>query len=120
SGGSAGVFGPSVGIGGGAGGSLGLALHDLAPALVPHPASFVVVGAGRVFAAPSQTPPFTLVIRSGVMGNFGPLLPGPLVWTLSFLLSDQQSIYHEQVVDRLASPVHGGIAKQAMSDQRER
>lgn len=33
-------------IGGCAGGSLGMALHHVAPAFVPHPATFVIVGMG--------------------------------------------------------------------------
>ena len=38
SGGSGGVFGPSMVIGGCGGGALGILLHNLWPALVPHPA----------------------------------------------------------------------------------
>ena len=51
SGGSGGVFGPSMVIGGCAGGALGIFLHWLWPALVPHPACFVIVGMAGFEAA---------------------------------------------------------------------
>ncbi len=109
SGGSAGVFGPSMVIGGCGGGALGMALHHLAPSLVPHPAAFVIVGMAGFFAAAAKTPLSTLVMVSEMIGNYNLLLPSLWVCTLSFLLADQQSIYSEQVIDRLASPVHGAI-----------
>jgi CIC family chloride channel protein len=111
SGGSAGVFGPSMVIGGCGGGALGMVLHHLAPSLVPHPASFVIVGMAGFFAAAAKTPLSTLVMVSEMIGNYNLLLPSLWVCTLSFLLSDQQSIYSEQLIDRLASPVHGAIIK---------
>ena len=109
SGGSAGVFGPSMVIGGCGGGALGMALHHFVPSLVPHPAAFVIVGMAGFFAAAAKTPLSTLVMVSEMIGNYNLLLPSLWVCTLSFLLADQQSIYSEQVIDRLASPVHGAI-----------
>ncbi len=44
SGGSGGVFGPSMVIGGCGGGALGIVLHHYWPAMVPHPSSFIIVG----------------------------------------------------------------------------
>src|SRR5262249_4236517 len=44
SGGSGGVFGPSMVIGGCGGGALGALLHWAWPAAAPHPASFVLIG----------------------------------------------------------------------------
>ena len=60
SGGSGGVFGPSMVIGGCGGSALGIVLHDLWPSLVPHPASFVIVGMAGFFAAAAKTPFSTL------------------------------------------------------------
>ena len=54
SGGSGGVFGPSMVIGGCGGGALGIALHHLWPGLVPNPASFVIVGHGRLLCRRRQ------------------------------------------------------------------
>jgi len=108
SGGSGGVFGPSMVIGGCGGGSLGILLHWLSPGLVPHPAGFVIVGMAGFFAAAAKTPFSTLVIVSEMTGNYSLLLPTLWVCALSFLLSDEQSIYSSQVESRSLSPAHQG------------
>jgi chloride channel protein, CIC family len=108
SGGSGGVFGPSMVIGGCGGGSLGIFLHWLWPSLAPHPASFVVIGMAGFFAAAAKTPFSTLVIVSEMTGNYNLLLPTLWVCSLTFLLSDEQSIYSSQVDSRSRSPAHQG------------
>ncbi len=108
SGGSGGVFGPSMVIGGCGGGALGVILYRLSPALVPHPASFVIVGMAGFFAAAAKTPFSTLVIVSEMTGNYNLLLPTLWVCALTFLLSDEQSIYSSQVESRSRSPAHQG------------
>jgi CIC family chloride channel protein len=108
SGGSGGVFGPSMVIGGCGGGALGIVLHRLWPALAPHPASFVIVGMAGFFAAAAKTPFSTLVIVSEMTGNYNLLLPTLWVCALTFLLSDEQSIYSSQVESRSLSPAHQG------------
>ncbi len=75
SGGSGGVFGPSMVIGGCGGGALGLFLHSLWPTLVPHPASFVIIGMAGFFAAAAKTPFSTLIIVSEMTGGYHLLLP---------------------------------------------
>jgi CIC family chloride channel protein len=108
SGGSGGVFGPSMVIGGCGGGAFGILLHRLWPALVPHPAAFVIVGMAGFFAAAAKTPFSTLVIVSEMTGNYNLLLPTLWVCALAFLLSDEQSIYSSQVESRASSPAHQG------------
>ncbi|MGQ9574167.1 MAG: chloride channel protein [Thermoguttaceae bacterium] len=108
SGGSGGVFGPSMVIGGCGGGALGLLLSRLWPALVPHPASFVIVGMAGFFAAAAKTPFSTLVIVSEMTGGYHLLLPALWVCALAFLFSDEQSIYASQVDSRARSPSHQG------------
>jgi CIC family chloride channel protein len=108
SGGSGGVFGPSMVIGGCGGGALGIFLYKLSPALVPHPASFVIVGMAGFFAAAAKTPFSTLVIVSEMTGNYNLLLPTLWVCAIAFLLSDEQSIYSSQVESRSRSPAHQG------------
>lgn len=108
SGGSGGVFGPSMVIGGCAGGALGIVFHRLWPGIVPHPAGFAIVGMAGFFAAAAKTPISTLVIVSEMTGNYSLLLPTLWVCTLAFLLSDEQSIYSSQVLSRSLSPAHQG------------
>jgi CIC family chloride channel protein len=87
---------------------LGILLHWLWPPLVPHPASFVIVGMAGFFAAAAKTPFSTLVIVSEMTGNYNLLLPTLWVCALTFLLSDEQSIYSSQVESRSRSPAHQG------------
>jgi CIC family chloride channel protein len=108
SGGSGGVFGPSMVIGGCGGGALGIFLNWLWPPLVPYPASFVIVGMAGFFAAAAKTPFSTLVMVSELTGNYNLLLPTLWVCALAFLLSDEQSIYQSQVESRSRSPAHQG------------
>jgi CIC family chloride channel protein len=108
SGGSGGVFGPSMVIGGCAGGALGIVFQWLWPGIVPHPAAFAIVGMAGFFAAAAKTPFSTLVIVSEMTGNYNLLLPTLWVCTLAFLLSDEQSIYSSQVLSRSLSPAHQG------------
>jgi CIC family chloride channel protein len=106
SGGSGGVFGPSMVIGGCGGGALGILLHWIWPALAPHPSAFVMVGMAGFFAAAAKTPFSTLVIVSEMTGGYSLLLPTLWVCSLAFLLSDEQSIYSSQVASRSKSPAH--------------
>jgi CIC family chloride channel protein len=108
SGGSGGVFGPSMVIGGCGGGALGIVLHKLWPGLAPPPATFVIVGMAGFFAAAAKTPVSTLVMVSELTGNYNLLLPTLWVCVLAFLLSDEQSIYSAQVEGRSRSPAHQG------------
>ncbi len=121
SGGSGGVFGPSMVIGGCGGGALGIALHHLWPSLVPHPAAFVIVGMAGFFAAAAKTPFSTLIIVSEMTGGYSLLLPSLWVCTLSFILSDQQSIYSSQVESRSRSPAHqGSYVREVLAEIRVR
>lgn len=108
SGGSGGVFGPSMVIGGCGGGALGLILHRFWPGLVPHPASFMIVGMAGFFAAAAKTPLSTLVIVSEMTGGYNLLLPSLWVCILAYMLSDEQSIYSSQLGSRSRSPAHQG------------
>jgi CIC family chloride channel protein len=93
-------------IGGCGGGALGIVLHSMG--LIPHPATFVIVGMAGFFAAAAKTPFSTLVMVSELTGNYNLLLPALWVCVLAFLLSDEQSIYRSQVETRSRSPAHQG------------
>jgi chloride channel protein, CIC family len=121
SGGSGGVFGPSMVIGGCGGGALGLFLNWLMPEMAPHPANFVIVGMAGFFSAATKTPFSTLVIVSEMTGNYNLLLPTLWVCALAFLLSDEQSIYSSQVISRSRSPAHqGDYVREVLADLRVR
>lgn len=107
SGGSGGVFGPSMVIGGCAGGALGLLFDQFWPGLI-NPASFMIVGMAGFFAAAGKVPFSTIMMVSEMTGNYHLLLPALWVCTLSYLLSDEQSLYQSQVEGRSMSPAHKG------------
>jgi len=108
SGGSAGVFGPSIVIGATLGGAIGQVLHHLMPNLVTQPESFVIIGMAGFFAAASNTPVSTIIFVAEMTGSYHLLIPSLLVSTLSFLISRDFTIYCKQVPTRLDSPAHKG------------
>ena len=70
--------------------------------------SFVIVGMAGFFAAAAKTPISTLIIVSEMTGGYHLLLPALWVCVLAFLLSDEQSIYANQIETRSRSPAHQG------------
>jgi chloride channel protein, CIC family len=121
SGGSGGVFGPSMVIGGCGGGAVGILFHQYWPGLFPHPESFVIVGMAGFFAAAAKTPFSTLIIVSEMTGGYDLLLPALWVCVLAYMLSDKQSIYSSQVESRSRSPAHqGSYVREILADVRVR
>lgn len=108
SGGSAGVFGPSMVIGGCVGSAVGLFFHDLWPEVVPQPERFGLVGMAGFFAGCAHAPFSTIIMVSEITGGYGLLLPTMWVSTLSFLLCQPWKLYSKQVPTRLESPAHRG------------
>ncbi len=107
SGGSGGVFGPSIVIGGALGGAVGKIFAVLIPGLVP-PGAMVVVGMAGFFTAVSNTPISTVIFVSEMTNSYHLLLPSLLVCLLCYHFSQRFTIYKEQVKNRAASPAHAG------------
>ena len=111
SGGSGGVFGPSMVIGGCGGAALGILLQHyghLWPGPIPNPVCCAIVGMAGFFAAAAKTPFSTLVMVSEMTGGYPMLLPALWVCVIAFMLSDPKSIYSAQVESRSRSPAHRG------------
>jgi CIC family chloride channel protein len=108
SGGSGGVFGPSMVIGGCIGAAVGLVLHNLWPQLVPQPQIFAIVGMAGFFAGAAHAPISTIIMVGELTGDYGLLLPTMWVSTLCFVLCHRWTLYHEQLASRLDSPAHRG------------
>jgi CIC family chloride channel protein len=104
SGGSGGVFGPSIVIGG----AVGKVFHDLIPSVVAHPGSFVVVGMAGFFTAVSNAPISTIIFISEMTNSYHLLLPSLLVCSVTFLITRPWTIYVKQVHTRVDSPAHRG------------
>lgn len=108
SGGSGGVFGPSVVIGGAMGGAVGKIFHMLMPTVVTQPGAFVIVGMAGFFTAVSNTPISTIIFVSEMTNSYHLLLPSLLVCSLCYLLSKRWTIFENQVKARVDSPAHAG------------
>jgi CIC family chloride channel protein len=108
SGGSGGVFGPSMVIGGCLGAAVGTLFHAWLPGLVPDVGPFTIVGMAGFFAGVAKTPISTLLMVGELTGNYALLLPSMLVVCLSMIIVHRWTIYNEQVRTRAESPVHRG------------
>jgi len=108
SGGSGGVFGPSVFIGGMLGGAVGQFLATWFPAWHLNPAAFALVGMGGFFAGVSKTPLTSIVMICEMTGSYSLLVPLMLVCGLNYVLSQKWTLYEEQVPGPIDSPAHQG------------
>ena len=108
SGGSGGVFGPSVVIGGAMGGAVGKIFHALLPGVVTQPGAFVIVGMAGFFTAVSNTPISTIIFVSEMTNSYHLLLPSLMVCALCYLFSQKFTIFENQVKSRVDSPAHAG------------
>ena len=108
SGGSGGVFGPSVVIGGAMGGAVGRVFHAIMPGVVTEPGAFVVVGMAGFFTAVSNTPISTIIFISEMTNSYQLLLPSLLVCSVAYLASRRWTIYEKQPQNRISSPAHSG------------
>jgi len=106
SGGSGGVFGPSVFIGAMLGGAFGFLGHQIAPGWVIHPNSFVLVGMGAFIAGGAKVPIASVIMACEMSASYTLLLPLMLVSSISYLLLRKTSLYEKQQLTRLASPAH--------------
>lgn len=108
SGGSGGVFAPSLVIGALLGGALGATAEMFFPAMVADPRAYVLVGMAGFFAGVSNTPIATLIMVSELTGNYGLLAPLMLVCVISMIIYHRNTIYENQVQSRNDSPAHKG------------
>ncbi len=110
SGGSGGVFGPSMVIGGALGAVVGLLFLKWTPGLVTEEQlpMFAILGMASFFAATACTPVSTLIMVSEMTASYTLLLPSMWVCALAYLLNRRKTIYHEQVANRLESAAHRG------------
>lgn len=108
SGGSAGVFGPSMVIGGAIGTAVGLFFHALFPDLIHHPGAFTIVGMAGFFTGVAHTPISTILMVSEMTGNYGLVVPAMGVAVVCFALCHRVTIYGQQVPGRRDSPAHRG------------
>ena len=106
SGGSGGVFAPSVVIGAMLGGVLGRVFHIIFPTIVVKPEIFALVGMGAFFAGSAKVPISAIIMVSEMTGDYNILIPAILSSTMAYLVSGDCTIYEKQVLTRADSPAH--------------
>jgi len=109
SGGSGGVFGPSLFIGGMLGGAVGGISHHLFPHIVTTPEVFVLVGMCAFFAGVAHAPIGAFLMTTEMTGStYGLVAPLMLVSVIALLFTRKWSIYENQVPGKFDSPAHLG------------
>lgn len=108
SGGSGGVFAPSLFIGAMLGGFYGHLASSLFPHLLLNPSSFVLVGMGGFFGGVAKAPLASLIMVAEMSGGYSLIVPLLVVSTISYLLLGEVSLYEKQVSTRVDSPAHFG------------
>ena len=106
SGGSGGVFAPSLVIGAMLGGILGLTFSMVSPFIVPG--AFALVGMAAFFSGAAKVPIAALIMVSEMTGDYNLLAPLMLACAISYIVSGKWTIYENQVLNRARSPAHIG------------
>jgi CIC family chloride channel protein len=106
SGGSGGVFGPSIFIGAVLGGAFAGLVEWFLPGTLREPEAMILIGMGTFFAGTSKASIAGVVMVCEMTGSYS-LLPGLLIASVMHIaLSRRWTIYKSQVKNKFASPVH--------------
>ncbi len=106
SGGSGGVFGPSLFIGGVVGAMFAGICELVLPGFIRMPEMFILVGMASFFAGATKAPIAGVVMVCEMTGSYS-LLPGLLIAAVMHMaFSRNWSIYKSQVLNKFASPAH--------------
>lgn len=113
SGGSGGIFGPNVYIGGMVGAWVAFVVDRMLPGAQLSPSAFAVVGMAAVFAGAARVPMATLVMVAEMTGGYGLIVPSMLAAAIAFVVQRTVSmhfrysrLYEAQVELRKDSPTH--------------
>jgi chloride channel protein, CIC family len=106
SGGSGGIFGPGMVIGGMLGASFWRLGHDFLPGMPSSPAPFVIVGMIALFGGIAHAPLAVMLMVGEMTGNLSLLAPAMVAVAISTALVGDNTIYKSQLPNRAASPAH--------------
>jgi CIC family chloride channel protein len=96
SGGSGGVFAPTLYIGTALGGAFGLACSMVFPSVIPEPMAFSIVGMAALFAGSGRAPITCIVMVMEMTSDYSMILPLMIAVSTSFLIAssiEEESIY---------------------------
>lgn len=106
SGGSGGVFGPGMVIGGLLGAGLWRLLEPIAPAIPFEPAPFVIVAMMALFGSIAHAPLAVMLMVAEMTDNLAMLAPAMIAVGLATLVVGDRSMYRSQLRSRVDSPAH--------------
>jgi CIC family chloride channel protein len=106
SGGSGGIFGPGMFIGGMLGAGVWRLLEPIAPAIPADPAPFVIVAMMALFGSVAHAPLAVMLMVAEMTGNLSMLAPAMVAVGLATFVIGSKSIYRSQLATRADSPAH--------------
>ncbi|MBC7115089.1 MAG: chloride channel protein [Archaeoglobi archaeon] len=106
SGGSGGVFAPSIFIGGMLGALTAELFGSVFPEFSGSESAFAVVGMGAFLTGIANVPLTAIVMIAQMCGNFDVLVPLMTSVSITYALTKDVTIYPSQVKNRAESPVH--------------
>jgi CIC family chloride channel protein len=106
SGGSGGIFGPGMVVGGLLGAGIWRLLEPFAPAIPVDPAPFVIVAMMALFGSVAHAPLAVMLMVAEMTGNLSMLAPAMVAVGLATFVVGDRSIYRSQLATRADSPAH--------------
>jgi len=106
SGGSGGIFGPGMVIGGLVGAVVWRLLEHVAPGVPISPAPFVIVGMMACFGSVGHIPIATMLMVAEMTGNLSLLAPAMVAVGIATLIVGDRHIYASQLRSREDAPAH--------------
>ena len=106
SGGSGGIFGPGMVIGGMLGATVWRVCYAFLPGVPSDPTPFVIVGMMALFGGIAHAPLAVMLMVAEMTGNLSLLAPAMIAVGISSILVGKSTIYTSQVNMRSDSPAH--------------
>jgi chloride channel protein, CIC family len=106
SGGSGGIFGPGMVIGGMLGATVWRLCYHVLPGIPETPAPFVIVGMMALFGGIAHAPLAVMLMVAEMTGNLSMLAPAMIAVGIASILVGKATIYTSQVDTRADSPAH--------------
>jgi CIC family chloride channel protein len=106
SGGSGGIFGPGMVIGGIVGAAFWRLGHVVLPGMPADAAPFVIIGMMALFGGIAHAPLAVMLMVAEMTGNLSLLAPAMLAVGVAYLIVGNTTIYANQLNSRADSPAH--------------
>lgn len=106
SGGSGGIFGPGMAIGGLLGAGIWRLVEPIGPAVPADPAPFVIVAMMALFGSIAHAPLAVMLMVAEMTGNLSMLAPAMVAVGFAAFIVGGRSIYKSQLASRADSPAH--------------